>query len=115
MTVRIEMVTVDSPNPKALATWWAEQTGSTVDGSFDEFFFIVRSVDGGPRLGFQKVEEPTPGKNRVHFDLATSDLPGEVRRLVEAGAVEVASHHFEHSRWVVLADPEGNHFCVSEH
>lgn len=115
MTVRIEMVTIDTPNPRELAAWWADQTGGQVDGSWEEHFYIVRSVDGGPRLGFQRVAEPTPGKNRVHLDLATPDLEAEVARLVAAGASEVARHNFEHSGWVVMADPEGNQFCISQH
>lgn len=116
MTLRITMVTIDSPNPHELATWWAAQIGGQVDGSWEDHFYIVRSVDGGPRLGFQRVADPTPGKNRVHIDLAaTVDLEDEIARLIEAGAEEIARHNFEHSGWVVMSDPEGNHFCVSQH
>lgn len=68
----------------------------------------------GPRLGFQKVPDPAPGKNRVHLDFTTKDLDAEVLRLVAAGASEVGRHQVGESfRWVVLADPEGNAFCVA--
>ena len=70
----------------------------------------------GGELGFQKVADPTPGKNRVHIDLAaTVELEDEIARLIEAGAEEIARHNFEHSGWVVMSDPEGNFFCVSQH
>lgn len=55
-----------------------------------------------------------PGKNRVHLDFTTKDLDAEVLRLVAAGASEVGRHQVGESfRWVVLADPEGNAFCVA--
>ncbi len=76
--------------------------------------FTVVTLPGGLQLGFQKVPDPTPGKNRVHLDFGTADVAGEVSRLKAAGAVEIGRHSFgEDFRWVVLADPEGNVFCVT--
>lgn len=55
-----------------------------------------------------------PWENRVHLDFTTKDLDAEVLRLVAAGASEVGRHQVGESfRWVVLADPEGNAFCVA--
>lgn len=68
----------------------------------------------GPTLGFQKVPDPTPGKNKVHLDFHASDKEAEVARLVELGARETGRHSFgPESDWVVLADPEGNAFCIA--
>ncbi|MEK1234479.1 VOC family protein [Mycobacterium ulcerans] len=54
-----------------------------------------------------------PEKNRVHLDFSAADVDGEVSRLAAAGATEVQRHQFgENFRWVVMADPEGNVFCV---
>ena len=64
-------------------------------------------------LAFQKVEDPTPGKNRVHLDLVTQDLETEVDRLVSVGATIVGRRGDESFRWVTLADPQGNQFCVA--
>ena len=67
-----------------------------------------------PRLGFQRVDDPTPGKNRVHLDFSAADLDAEVARLVDLGATETARHGVGGGfRWVVLADPDGNAFCVA--
>jgi predicted enzyme related to lactoylglutathione lyase len=77
----------------------------------DEFTAVTFSQ--GLRLGFQKVTDPTPGKNRVHLDLSAADVDAEVSRLTAAGATEVGRHQFGDSfRWVVLAAPESNVFCV---
>ena len=76
--------------------------------------FRRREPAGGPRLAFQKVDDPTPGKNRVHIDFTAADLEAEVGRLVGLGATETGRHEFgEEFRWVVLADPDGNAFCVA--
>lgn len=75
-----------------------------------------------PRLFFQLVldakrrEAATalgggPGKNRVHLDLSADDPAAEIVRLTELGATVVA----EHEHWTVLADPDGNVFCLSRH
>jgi predicted enzyme related to lactoylglutathione lyase len=113
MALKVEMVTFDCADPAALAGWWAEQfDGKTRELMPDEFVVVVRSE--GPALGFQKVPDPTPGKNRVHLDFSTADVDGEVARLVAAGASETGRHSFgENFRWVVLEDPAGNAFCVA--
>lgn len=107
------MVTFDCADPDALAAWWAEAVGGeVVPVAAGEFVMVA--VAEGPRLGFQKVPDPTPGKNRVHLDFHAADEEGEVARLVAAGAVEVGRHRFgPEFAWVVLTDPEGNAFCIA--
>lgn len=112
--LRVEMVTTDCRDPRALAEWWARQLGGRVLEGFEGGDFLIVEVDGGPRLGFQRVPEPTLGKNRMHLDLAAPDRELEVERLLAEGALEVARHEESGFVWVVLADPEGNHFCVSQ-
>lgn len=66
-----------------------------------------------PTLLLQQVPEPKRGKNRMHLDLSTDDLAAEVARLERLGARQLSAEQTEHGfRWVVLADPEGNEFCV---
>lgn len=113
MALKVEMVTFDCSDPAKLAGWWAEQFDGTTRELLPGEFVVVARTDG-PRLGFQKVPDPAPGKNRVHLDFTTKDLDAEVLRLVAAGASEVGRHQVGESfRWVVLADPEGNAFCVA--
>jgi predicted enzyme related to lactoylglutathione lyase len=112
MTLSILTVTVDTTDPVPLARWWADQLGGEVKDPYGGFFVIV---SGGPvQMAFQKVDDPTPGKNRIHVDLRTDDLDAEVDRLVEAGAGLVARRGDDSFRWVTLSDPAGNEFCVAQ-
>ena len=111
MTLKLEMVTIDCSDPAKLSGWWAEQFGGTTNELIPgEFIALTRPE--GPQLGFQRVPDPTPGKNRAHLDFVAEDVDGEVSRLTAAGASEVERHNIGEFHWVVLADPEGNVFCV---
>ena len=91
---------------------WADQLGGDVKDPFGGFFVIV---SGGPvQMAFQKVDDPTPGKNRIRVDLSADDLDAEVDRLVEAGAGLVGRRGDDSFRWVTLSDPDGNQFCVAQ-
>lgn len=117
MTLTLGMITIDTTDPSPLATWWSAQTGATVLEENDGWF-VVLQLPGGPRLAFQKVDDPTPGKNRAHLDLVVpvGGLDAEAERLVDAGATLVAERSMgDDFRWVTLSDPDGNQFCVAEH
>jgi predicted enzyme related to lactoylglutathione lyase len=103
------MVTIDCANPRALATFWTEAAGYHVAGDYG--VFMVLEGDGIP-LGLQQVPEPRNGKNRVHIDWRSDDRVGEVKRLAALGATVLGEHEVPGLRWTVLADPEGNEFCV---
>lgn len=113
MSLSLEMVTVDCADPRRLAGWWAAAIGGEVVNLPGTDFILV-AREGWPALGFQRVETPTPGKNRVHLDLMAEDLDTEVDRLIGLGATETARHSVEGGfRWVIMADPDGNAFCVA--
>ena len=113
MTLAAQMITFDCDDPERLADWWAKAVDGTVNPVAPGFFVTVNRSEG-PRLAFQKVDDPTPGKNRVHIDFAAANLEAEVDRLVKLGAAETGRHEFgPEFRWVVLADPDGNAFCVA--
>ena len=113
MSLDVAMVTIDCSDPDALAGWWAEAVGGDVNAvAPGEFVMVTRQ--SGPTLGFQKVPDPTPGKNKVHLDFHTADKEAEVARLVALGARETGRHSFgPEFDWVVLTDPEGNAFCIA--
>jgi hypothetical protein len=117
MSLTVEMITFDCSDPDTLADWWSRAANGSVH-PVAEGEFVVVGIPGGLRLGFQRVDEPTPGKNRAHVDFTAPDLEAEVSRLVALGATETERHGFDGSdgpdfRWVVLADPVGNAFCVA--
>ncbi len=113
MTLNLNMITIDSTDPTPLARWWAEQLGATIVEENDGWFYIM-TVPGWPQgIAVQKVEEVAPGKNRFHLDLGSDDPQKDVARFVDAGAKHIAEHTLGEFGWSVLADPEGNQFCVS--
>ncbi|WP_374454859.1 VOC family protein [Nocardioides sp.] len=113
MTLTLGMITMDTTDAMSLAAWWAEQMGATV-GETNDGFYVMVSGGGLPGLlSFQKVDDPTPGKNRIHLDLTAPDLDAEVDRLLGAGATLVERRGDESFRWVTMADPDGNQFCVA--
>lgn len=113
MTLSLGMLTMDTTDARALAQWWAEQTGAAIAQDHDGWFVVVQGGGLPVLLAFQRVEDPTPGKNKVHLDLMSEDVDGEVDRLVAAGASLVERRGDENFRWVTLADPDGNLFDVA--
>jgi predicted enzyme related to lactoylglutathione lyase len=110
----VETIAFDCADPDQLAAWWARVVEGTVNPVVPGEFVLV-AQDGAPNLGFQHVDDPTPGKNKIHVDFSSPDLDQEVERLTGLGAVETARHSFgDEFRWVVFADPDGNAFCVAQ-
>lgn len=113
MTLTLGMINFDTSDPESLGQWWAEQTGAQIVQNHDGGFVVVAGGNLSLLLAFQKVPDPTPGKNRVHLDVSTPDLEAEVERLQAAGATLVGRRGDESFRWVTMADPDGNQFCVA--
>jgi predicted enzyme related to lactoylglutathione lyase len=119
MTSRVRWVDFDCADPYLVAGFWAEVTGlrrDPDDKPGDEECALLSGADvieGG--MLFQRVPEGKVGKNRLHLDLQPTDRTRdeEVERLIGLGASLVADHRkSDGTGWAVLADPEGNEFCV---
>jgi predicted enzyme related to lactoylglutathione lyase len=110
----VAAVVVDSVDRQAMARFWTAAAGWPVVGSND-YLIQLRSPQGeGPFLEFLISDEPKRVKNRVHLDVAPftgDDIAAEVTRLLEAGAKPADIGQGDES-WTVLADPEGQEFCV---
>ncbi len=103
---------VDAVDPVALGQWWATALGWTVVNDDPGAFEIQREPERLPGIIFLPVGTAKPSsKNRLHLDFRPDEQEFEVERLVDLGArrVEVGQGVVS---WVVLADPEGNEFCV---
>jgi predicted enzyme related to lactoylglutathione lyase len=112
MPSRWENLVVDSQDPARLARWWAEALGYQITYEKPDEVEIRRTPEELPGLIFVPVPDPKQVKNRLHIDLRPDDQEAEVERLVDMGARHVGVGQGEDVSWVVLADPEGNEFCV---
>ncbi|MER6278777.1 MULTISPECIES: VOC family protein [Streptomyces] len=111
MALEWEQVIVDAADPVALGRWWAEALGWVVVADAADEFEIRAAPDRLPGLLFVPVPEGKTVKNRLHLDFRPTDRSAEVARLLALGARHADVGQGEQP-WVVLADPEGNEFCV---
>ncbi len=106
-------ITFDCARPALVGQFWADALGYDVDRSEDDLASVVARDGQGPRLLFLQVPEGKSVKNRVHLDLAATDMETEVERLVNLGARTVKLYDYGSAdRFMVMQDPEGNEFCV---
>jgi predicted enzyme related to lactoylglutathione lyase len=116
MNLRIESLSIDANDPDLLARFWGEVLGwDRTDVDDDEI--ALRPPEGGdigavPELLFVRVPDDKVVKNRLHLDLRPDDQAAEVERVEGLGARRVSVGQGDEVTWVVLADPEGNEFCV---
>lgn len=108
MSISIYGTSFDAADPAAIAAFWAEALGRTVNpGATSESASLAASEGSNESLiMFHRVPEPKTLKNRLHLDLIAADFDTELARLLKLGAATLAT--FEH--WTTLADPEGNEF-----
>ena len=122
MTSKFTELAVDCADPRALAGFWCSVLGYEVQDESDGLVTIgsplvpegrLRPGPVPPTLTFARVPEGKTVKNRLHIDVnpADADQDDEVRRLLELGARPADVGQGDQD-WVVLADPEGNEFCV---
>jgi predicted enzyme related to lactoylglutathione lyase len=113
MANRITAVAIDCADAELLANFWTQLLGWQVTER-DEGIVSIGLPGGGPfGIDFLVVPEPKALKNRLHFDLNATDRDqdAELQRLLDLGATQVDIGQGEVS-WHVLADPEGNEFCL---
>jgi predicted enzyme related to lactoylglutathione lyase len=117
MAIRIKCVAVDANDPDGLARFWAGVLGwrRTYEDP-DEVVLEppTGSAENGvsPDLIFLRVPEGKQSKNRLHLDLRPDDQQAEVERVLGLGAQRASVGQSDEVSWVVLADPEGNEFCI---
>ncbi len=112
MSLRFTEICVDAHDTAALARWWSQALGWALKPADDDGEWLVCPPAGQcPDWLFLPVPEDKSVKNRIHFDFTPDDQQAEVDRLIALGARPADIGQGEQT-WVVLADPEGNEFCV---
>src|SRR3954447_24881607 len=117
MTSRLVALCFDANDPRRLARFWADALHWEIDDESRDQIGLVPTDDTGFPLLFLPVRETKVGKNRLHLDLTTTsidDQRGTVRELIELGARHIDIGQGSEAAHVVLADPQGNEFCVIE-
>jgi len=110
----VAAIVLDTPDPGALAPFWSAVAGWPIVGQGDDHAALARPDGLGPQLELIQVGDPKVAKNRVHIDVAPyapDDQSAEVSRVRGLGAAPADVGQGEQT-WVVLADPDGNEFCV---
>lgn len=118
--LKIQCITIDCHNPKALSEFWAQvlnwnfDENATEDEAYIEKKLETSNSDGYPDLLFIKTPDNKSVKNRMHLDLRPENQLEEVERLEKLGArrIEIGQSRDAATTWIVMADPEGNEFCV---
>ena len=108
-------VAIDCHDPDSQAKFWAEVLGYRRFGSTGQYRSIVPDAVGdGPKIILQGVPEAKSVKNRLHLDLVVDDVGAEVARIENLGATQVQGAAVEEAdvHWILMADPEGNEFCI---
>jgi predicted enzyme related to lactoylglutathione lyase len=114
--LRIECLTIDARDPASLAAFWASLLEWEVSSDDEGEYWISPDRDDpsgrGTAMLFLPSEDPRTGKNRLHLDLRPDDQVATVDTAIGLGARRVDIGQTGEETWVVLADPEGNEFCV---
>src|ERR1700684_3092936 len=117
MSIRLQNISFDCLDANRLAEFWAAALGWRIT-SVDPEEVVIEPLAGSreegiaPDIIFLPVTQDRVAKNRVHLDLRPCDQVAEVQRLEGLGATRVDIGQPSDCTWVVLADPEGNEFCV---
>ena len=92
--------------------FWTATLGYAVRHADETFAVLTDPRRRWSNVSLQLTDEPKLGQNRLHLDLYTADQKGEVARLETLGAIHVPWEYPPHADFVVMADPDGNEFCV---
>jgi len=109
------VIVIDCFDLDRSARFWADVLGYPAGAAMQWRYRSLTPESGeGIEVLLQQVDDETHGKNRLHLDLRTADLAAEVSRILGLGASLLTSRPVEEDgwRWHVLADPDGNEFCV---
>lgn len=117
--LKIQCITIDSGDPLTLAEFWKEVLGWKITFT-SESEVCIELLDGSPIEGqipdilFIRTPDKKVVKNRLHMDLRPDNQEAEVQRIERLGGkrIEIGQSASPETTWVVMADPEGNEFCV---
>lgn len=108
----IQHLVFDTHDPQLVSAFWSEVLGRPVADDWGDFVRLAPDQSGA-RLAFASVPEAKIAKNRLHLDIAVDDRVQAVERFIALGGSLVETRNQGDQTWSVMADPEGNEFCVA--
>jgi predicted enzyme related to lactoylglutathione lyase len=105
---------LDVNDLEGCAEFWSEVLGREITFKVNNYCRIGKG-DEPPSLLLQKVPEPHARKNRAHIDLDVKNIESAVQRVVDLGGTKLDEISEYGIRWAVMADPDGNEFCLVKH
>ena len=114
---KIGWIQTDCQDPERLAAFWGAVLGVEIEDRFGDppqYVNLGPATPDGPRVCFQRVPEAKMTKNRVHLDVAVQDVDAAASRITELGGKRLPhqDYHEDGYSWRIMADPEGNEFCL---
>lgn len=110
----LHTVVINTTAIEPLKEFWTQILGVGVARDIGGFFtWLEPQQQDGVALAFQLVPDPTEGRNRLHVDLRVPDLDSAQARIEELGGSHIESHDMAGFQWRVMADPDGNEFCLA--
>jgi predicted enzyme related to lactoylglutathione lyase len=112
VALKFDEICIDAHDATALGTWWSSVLGWRNHIDDDGDVVLDAPPSAGPNWIFIAVPDDKVVKNRIHLDFRPDDQQAEVDRVIGLGARHVDIGQTGDESWVVLADPEGNEFCI---
>lgn len=113
MSTFVATIMIDCNDLEGMVAFWKQALNLEEGLRYPDYVWLSSVGENGPALAFQRVPEPRVGKNRIHLDMISEDPAAFVEKIVGLGGSKVEDRGTSDFRWTVLADPEGNEFCVT--
>ena len=110
---QVRSVVINTTDEERLAGFWSELLGVEVAQRTGGFLWLRPQRPGAFSIAFQRVERPTEGRRRLHLDTSVGDLEAATARIIEMGGSHLEDHEVPGFAWRVMADPDGNEFCIA--
>ncbi len=113
MDVRVTTIMHDTVDLDGAVDFWTALLGIEVLQRAGNYVYLGRLGDDAPHLAFQLVPEAKQVKNRLHLDIKVPDREAYARRVEDLGGTRIGDHQEgDFPAWIVMADPQGNEFCI---
>jgi predicted enzyme related to lactoylglutathione lyase len=110
---QVRSVIINTTDVERLAAFWSELLAVEVAHRSHGFLWLRPQRPGSFSIAFQEVSQPTEGRRRLHLDTSVPDLESATARILSIGGSHVEDHQIPEFSWRVMADPDGNEFCIA--